>query len=149
MIYIRRIAALIAFFWAMVSGFGAVAQSYFTSTEIGIALGGSQYFGDLNDNYGFKTIGAAGGVYLRKHMNHYISVKWVNNYTKVGYSDKYNTEPFEHERNLSFQSVVIESALQAEFNFFEFVTGDKTHRFTPFLTGGIGAFYYNPYTYYN
>jgi len=144
-----RVNAILTLFCAALISASVQAQEYFTSTEIGVALGGSQYFGDLNDNYGFKTIGAAGGLYLRKHMNHYISVKWVNNYTKVGYDDKYNTEPFEHQRNLNFQSIIIESALQAEFNFFEFVTGDKNHRFTPFLTGGIGAFYYNPYTYYN
>ena len=34
-------------------------------------------------------------------------------------------------------------------NFFGFVTGDPYHRFTPYLTGGIGAFYYSPYTEYN
>jgi len=145
----NRVAAIMGLFCATIMAATVHAQMYFTSTEIGIALGGSQYFGDLNDTYGFKTISPAGGLYFRKHMNHYISVKWVANYTKVGYDDKYNTEPFEHERNLNFQSVIVETALQAEFNFFKFVTGDKNHRFTPFLTGGIGAFYYNPYTYYN
>ena len=143
-----RFTAIIGLFFGVLMASEAGAQSYFTSMEVGVAIGGSQYFGDLNDNYGFKTIGLAGGIYARKHMNQYISVKLVANYTKVGYDDKYNTEPFEHQRNLNFQSVVIESALQAEFNFFRFVTGDKEHRFTPFLTGGIGAFYYNPYTYY-
>jgi len=144
-----RVATIIGLFCIVMMAVEARAQTYFTTTEIGVSLGCSQYFGDLNDNYGFKTINAGGGLYLRKHMNHYISVKWVTNYTKVGYSDSYNSEPFEHERNLSFESIIIETALQAEFNFFAFVTGDKQHRFTPFLTGGIGAFYYNPYTYYN
>jgi len=144
----RSVRAAIWLFFGLLMAARAGAQSYFTSMEVGVAIGGSQYFGDLNDNYAFKTIGLAGGIYARKHMNQYISVKLVANYTKIGYDDKYNTEPFEHQRNLNFQSVVIESALQAEFNFFRFVTGDKEHRFTPFLTGGIGAFYYNPYTYY-
>jgi hypothetical protein len=34
----------------------------------------------------------------------------------------------------------------AEFNFFWFATGDPKHRFTPYLTGGFGTFYYEPYT---
>jgi len=117
--------------------------------EFGIALGGSQYFGDLNDNYGFKTVSAAGGIYARKHMNSYISLKFLANYTQVSYDDKYNTDLYEHLRNLNFASQIYELGMQAEFNFFSFVTGDKHHRFTPFLTGGIGAFYYDPYTTYN
>lgn len=144
-----KVAAITGLFLLLMTATGLRAQEYFTTMEIGVAIGGSQYFGDLNDNYGFKTIGLAGGIYARKHMNHYISVKLVANYTKVGYDDKYNTSQFEHDRNLNFQSIVVETALQAEFNFFRFVTGDKSHRFTPFLTGGIGAFYYNPYTTYN
>jgi len=145
----RNIAAAFVCFCALFSVSGVQAQSYFTSLEVGIALGGSQYFGDLNPHYGFNTIGPAGGIYVRKHMNRYISVKAVADYTKVGYDDKFNSDPFDKARNLNFQSPVFEFALQAEFNFFSFVTGDKYHRFTPFLTGGIGAFYYNPYTMYN
>ncbi len=126
----------------------ADAQSYYTSTEYGLAIGMSQYFGDLNENYGFQTTSPSYGCYVRKHMNPYISVKAVFNYTSVGYDDKYNTDPYQQERNLSFKSTVIEVAAQAEFNFFRFVTGDEQHRFTPYLTGGIGGFYYNPYTFY-
>lgn len=148
MIYTSRLAAIISFFWAVTCAVEARAQSYFTSTEVGIALGGSQYFGDLNNNYGFKTVSAAGGIYARKHMNSYISIKLVANYTQVSYSDKYNSDLYEKTRNLSFSSPIIEGALQAEFNFFSFITGDPYHRFTPFLTGGAGMFYYSPSTVY-
>ncbi len=132
-----------------IAGFPALAQTYFTATEVGFSGGGSQYFGDLNENYGLHTIHADGGLYVRKRMNMYIALKACGNYTNVGYSDKYNTAPFDKARNLSFQSRITEFAVQAEFNFFGFVTGDPTHRFTPYLTGGIGGFYYNPYTSYN
>ena len=127
---------------------GANAQSYFTTTEYGIALGGSQYFGDLNESYGFKTIAPAYGMYVRKRLGGYIAVKAVTNYTEVGYDDKFNNVPYEKVRNLNFKSPVFEVALQAEFNFFKFATGDPYHRFTPYITSGIGAFYYNPYTIY-
>jgi len=130
-------------------GSSASAQTYYTATEVGLALGGSQYFGDLNENYGFHTIHADYGVYVRKRLNMYIALKFCGNYTNVGYADKYNTDLFDKTRNLSFESQIMEVALQAEFNFFGFVTGDPTHRFTPYLTGGVGGFYYDPYTYYN
>jgi len=128
---------------------GARGQSYYTSTEYGLTIGASQYFGDLNQNYGLQTVAPSYGGYIRKHMNPYIALKLVGNYTNVGYDDKYSTNPYQQARNLNFKSVVIEGAVQAEFNFFKFITGDVEHRFTPYLTAGIGGFYYNPYTFYN
>jgi hypothetical protein len=124
------------------------AQTYFTSMEVGISGGGSQYFGDLNDRYGFKTIGKAGGIYGRKHLNQYISLKLGAYYTQVGYSDKLNEDLYQKQRNLDFKSDVVELSFQAEFNFFRFVTGDPYHRFTPYLTGGLGVFKFDPYTTY-
>ncbi|MFI5195594.1 MAG: DUF6089 family protein [Chitinophagales bacterium] len=145
----RRLPAIILLFIFVISFSRVRAQMYYTANELGIALGGSQYFGDLNDNYGFKTIGPAGGIYVRRRMNGYISLKIVADYTQVGYDDKLSNDYYDKMRNLNFRSDVIEMALQAEFNFFKFVTGDPYNRWTPFLTGGIGAFYYNPYTTYN
>jgi hypothetical protein len=67
----------------------------------------------------------------------------------VGYDDKYNSSQYKKQRNLNFKSDVIEATFQAEFNFFRFTTGDNYTRFTPYLTLGAGAFYYNPFTTYN
>ena len=145
----QRGRSLLLVFICFLAAAGSCAQSYYTSTELGVSLGASQYFGDLNDNYGFKTISPAVGIYARKHLSQYIAVKAVANYTHVGYDDKYNSDPYDKLRNLNFQSNIFEVAAQAEFNFFKFITGDKVYRFTPYLTGGVGAFYYNPYTYYN
>lgn len=126
----------------------AQGQTYFTAVEMGVSAGGSQYFGDLNDNYGLKTINPAFGLYARKHFTQYISVKLVGNYTHLDYSDKLNSNPYQKQRNLDFATNIYEIALQSEFNFFRFVTGDPYRRFTPYLTGGIGAFLYDPYTTY-
>ena len=130
-------------------GYAVHAQTYFTSTEIGISGGGSQYFGDLNDRYGIKTVNPAYGLYARKHLNQYISLRFGAYYTKVDYSDKLNLDLYQRQRNLDFTSEIIEASFQAEFNFFRFVTGDPYHRFTPFLTMGLGGFLYDPYTTYN
>jgi len=124
----------------------ATAQEFFTPTEYGILLGGSTYFGDLNPNYGYKYIRPAGGAFVRYQINPYIAVRGAVNYTKVGYDDSYTSNPYQLERNLSFRSDVLEANVMAEFNFFWFATGDPAHRFTPYLTGGFGTFYYEPYT---
>jgi len=121
---------------------------YFTSAEVGLSAGGSQYFGDLNDRYGIKKISGAYGIYVRKHYNQYISVRLGGYYTRVGWADSFNTDMYQQQRNLSFRSDIVEASLQAEFNFFRFVTGDPYHRFTPHITLGVGAFTYSPYTTY-
>jgi len=125
------------------------AQLFFSGTEYGITMGASQYFGDLNDNYGLKFVRPAGGIFVRHLMNSYIALRGTLSYTQVGYDDALNNNEFEKARNLSFTSNIVEIAIQSEFNFTRFSTGDNGHRFTPYLTGGIGAFYYNPQAMFN
>lgn len=129
--------------------FNAGAQEFFTPTEYGVLLGASTYFGDLNPNYGYKYICPAAGVYIRHQFNPYISLRGALNYTKVGYDDAYTKNPYQLERNLNFRSDILELNVMGEFNFFWFATGEPQHRFTPYLAGGFGVFYYEPYTTYN
>ena len=126
--------------------FSAKAQRFYSANEYGFCAGGSQYFGDLNDHYGFQTIHPAYGAFLRTPFNPYISVRGMVNYTTVGYDDKYNNNAYENARNLNFTSNILEIATQFEFNFFRYSTGELGSRFTPYLTGGIGVFHYDPFT---
>lgn len=125
------------------------AQTFYKWTEWGASTGATQYFGDLNDNYGFHQIRPNVGLFARYHFNHYVSMRFSANYTQVGYSDSYNQNKYQQERNLSFASNIFEACVQSEFNFFRFETGNPSCRFTPYITVGIGGFYYNPYTIYN
>ena len=143
----KRIYLLLVITLAAI-GKDACAQTFFSGSEYGLSIGGSQYFGDLNTNYGFKYIRPAALGFARFHINPYISARASLGYTFVGYDDKFSDNAFQKERNLNFRSDIIEATAQAEFNFFHFATGDDGSRFTPYLTGGIGVFYYNPFTYY-
>lgn len=125
------------------------SQSFYTGTEYGISVGGSQYFGDLNDRYGFKTPNPALGVFTRFHLNPYISVRLGANATQLSYNDKLSNNTFNKARNLNFTTTVLEAGIFTEFNFFRFVTGEEKSRWTPYLVGGAGVFYYDPYTYLN
>lgn len=127
----------------------AKAQNYYGAGEFGVSAGAAQYFGDLNDEYGFKFLRPATGVFVRYHMNPFICLRGSLTYARVGYSDHLSNNPYNRLRNLDFQSDIFELAAQAEFNFFRFGTGEIGNRFTPYLTGGVGVFYYNPFTEYN
>ena len=126
----------------------AHAQRFFTQHDFGVVAGGSQYFGDINDNYGFAFVRPAAGLTYRHLLTPYIAVKATALGTQVGYDDALTGNPFNERRNLNFKSWIGELSVQAEFNFFRFITGDENARFTPYLTGGIGAFYFDPYTTY-
>lgn len=125
------------------------AQTFYQWVEFGASVGGSQYFGDLNDHYGLKNIKPSFGILARYNLNHYISLRASANYTQLGYDDKFNKNAYQKMRNLNFKTDLYEATLQAEFNFFRFETADLESDRTPYVTVGLGAFYYNPYTVFN
>ncbi len=145
----RKIFPLILVLTLALPAKNVLAQSFFTGEEYGFCIGGSQYFGDLNDNYGFKYVRPCGGIFARVHVNPFIAVRFSANYAKVGYDDKLSSNVFNKQRNLNFRSDIVEATFQTEFNFFRFSTGELHSRFTPYITLGIGGFYYNPYTQLN
>lgn len=140
-----KMFGLLPGFLLLLCSFSVRAQNYFGAGEYGISLGASQYFGDLNDEYGLKFIRPAVGAFARYHLNPYISLRGNFTATRVGYRDALSSNPYNRTRNLEFQSDVLELSAQGEFNFFRYVTGDDDHRWTPYLTGGIGVFYYDPF----
>jgi len=117
--------------------------------EYGISAGASQYFGDLNPNPRFNTPNIALGAFFRKQYGNYVALRVAGHYAFLGYSDRYNTgNEFMHRRNLSFNTNIWELAVQGDFNFFKYYPGSNYHRFTPYVTFGLGAFNYDPYAYY-
>ena len=139
--------ALLGWFGLRVS---AQEQAFVHEGEFGFNVGASQYFGDLNPNPRFNTPNIAFGAFFRKQLGGYVAIRVAANYTFLGYSDRYNSyNEFMYRRNLSFNTNIYELALQGDFNFFKFVPGSTYDRFTPYITFGVGAFNYNPYTYLN
>jgi hypothetical protein len=127
----------------------AQEQAIVHEGEIGISAGAAQYFGDLNPNPRFNTPNLAFSAFFRKQFGNYVAARIQGSYAFLAYSDKYNrSNEFMYRRNLSFNTNIWELALMGDFNFFKFVPGSETHRWTPYITLGIGAFNYNPYAYY-
>ena len=127
----------------------AQEQAVTQEGEIGFSAGTSQYFGDLNPNPRFNTPNLALSGFFRKNLNNYVAIRVSASYAFLAYSDQHNGyNEFMYRRNLSFNTNIWELAVQGDFNFFQFIPGSDFHRFTPYITFGIGMFGYNPYTYY-
>jgi hypothetical protein len=127
----------------------AQRNDYVQQGEFGITVGASHYFGDLNTRAAINRPKPALGVFFRKQFGNYIAARLTAHYAQLGYSDTYSKNDYQKTRNLSFNSNIWEVALQGDFNFFKFLPGDPDHSFTPYVSLGIGAFTFDPYTYLN
>jgi opacity protein-like surface antigen len=116
--------------------------------EFGITVGAAHYFGDLNTRAQINRPKPAIGIFFKKQFNNYLGIRASMHYAQLGYSDIYSKVDYQKRRNLSFNTDIVELALQGDFNFFKFVPGDVNYSFTPFVSIGMGVFSYNPYALY-
>lgn len=136
---------IILFFVVAVAGI-AQPNAINHEAEIGVSLGAGHYFGDLNRSR-INRPKTAAGLFFRKQFGSYVALRANAHVAKLGYADKYNTTPFERQRNLSFNTEIAEFTIQGDFNFFKFIPGSPDYRFTPYVTFGVGVFSYDPYAF--
>ena len=115
--------------------------------EFGPFGGGSYYIGDLNPKKHFlSTLPAYGGLY-RYNFNPRFAFKGDVFYGSIEGDDA--KSGFNPQRNLSFQSKVLEFSTQFEFNFFPYVTGNLNYPVSPYVFLGIALFHFDPKASYN
>lgn len=122
-----------------------------SSAEIGIFLGGSYYIGDLNPVGHFNrfTRPAAGGLY-RMNFNSRLSAKAIGSFGIIEADDSFSLSESHRNRNLNFKSKITEFAVEGEFNFLPFKTGNKKLAITsPYIFAGMAVYHYSPTGYYN
>lgn len=128
----------------LILSFAAIESQaqFFERSELGVIVGGGNYFGDLNPKYNFYKTNLMIGAIYRYNIN----PRWVLKASAMfGKVEAFDAD-FDNIRNLNFESKVNELALSCEFNFFDYQTGSLKHRITPYLFGGIGVFFFNPKT---
>ena len=141
---------LVVFFVSIIVSISTNAQLEETFShrgEYGLSVGLGQYFGDLNPNANITHPNFAAGFFYLRQLNNYVGIKVNADYTFLGYKDAYSTNTVQRVRNLSFNTDVYELSVTGNFNFFKFFPLIPQFRFTPYLSAGLGAVYYNPYTY--
>lgn len=111
-------------------------------SEFGLMVGGGNYIGDINPKYNFyNTKLMFGGIY-----RYNINPRWVIRANALFGSVAGYDSDFDNIRNLSFESKIHELSAICEFNFFDYQTGSRKHRLSPYIFGGIGVFFMNPKT---
>ena len=128
-------------------------------TEIGIQAGIAGYAGDLGGplgNEGFRNFSPEFfrpmfNINATHRMAAWASFRPVITYGKIAGDDAILEEgspsdPALGERNLSFRSTIAELSLLADINPLHIFNGysGRDHKFYPYASIGVAAFYYNP-----
>ena len=124
-------------------------ESFVHTGELGIGVGVGHYFGDLNADVRVNAPKMAFGIFYRKQLTNYIGVRVSGEYSFLGYSDIYSSNPVNRKRNLSFNTNIWELSVSGDFNFFRFQPGFEGYNFTPYIGLGLGVFSYDPFAYLN
>lgn len=119
-------------------------------SEIGFHGGSSYYIGDLNPYKHFTHYPKfGGGAYFRVNATDRHAVRFNFLYTTVEANDANSKSEWQQNRNLHFQSQIIEIAALWEINFLSYEVGDKNRSYTPYVFGGLAYFRMNPKTNFN
>lgn len=111
-------------------------------TEIGIFLGGGNYFGDLAPEIVWKETKPAFGLLYKYHHSKYFSSRYQFAYTQISGSDlNFKSNNY---RNLAFKSDIFEIGYFTEFNFRPFGINVREENNSTFVFGGINLFMFNP-----
>ncbi|MFT4752900.1 MAG: hypothetical protein ACI85Q_000436 [Salibacteraceae bacterium] len=125
------------------------SQSY---GEVGLFVGGTTFRGDVHSTVSDNTHLSV-GIKYRNNFNSRWSWSFDVRHAKLSGDDQFSDSQFEAQRNLSFQSNVLEFGTSVEFNFLEF----KPHSpqsffqvadvFSPYVSVGISLIRFNPKAY--
>ena len=116
----------------------------FTQAQWNVNLFGgfSNYVGDLQSRpYTTQQSHGSFGAGIQYDLNSHFSLLSNLTYGKVGASDSYATQADLRARNLSFQTVIGEFNVLAEYNLLDL----RAHRLTPYVFAGLAVYHFNPY----
>ncbi len=136
----KSLAVLLLLFFSVT----AYAQTW----EFGGFAGGAGYMGDLNQNNPFKISGIAGGAFVKRNFDGYLSLKLGYTYGVIKGADSLSQNAQERSRNLSFTTQLNELSLTGEFNFMKYIPSVSQSVYTPYIFGGIAYTGYTPKTTY-
>jgi len=111
-----------------------------------LAIGGAEYNGDLAPKgFMIKNLRPGVGFNLKYDSGDLLNFRTGIFWTILTSDDKDNKEPLTAIRNLNFTSQLFEWNAALEFN----ILDPDIYTAYPYIFGGVGLFYFNPYSYDN
>jgi Domain of unknown function (DUF6089) len=117
-----------------------IAQEWLAEFSLGVTA----YNGDLTQKeVSFRRMRPSAGFNLKYNTGGLVDFRAGFLYGKITADDKYNAAKDLKARNLNFTSQIFEANVVAELNLFD----PDLYNALPYFFGGIGIFYFNPYSY--
>lgn len=129
-----------AFIFFILISYNLKAQTW----EIGGAVGGSGYIGDLDPHNTVKPGGFSIGGFVKRNFNGYLSAKVNYTYGTISAADSDSPNEQMRNRNLSFKTALSEVSVIGEFNFMHYIPEAGKNKFTPYIYLGVAAVNYFP-----
>ena len=117
--------------------------------EVGVMVGASNYLGDLSSNSSslyLNETGFAGGAFTRFNINEFVGLRLGFAAGSISGTDANADFESIRERNLNFQTGILEGSLTAEFNIMGYQPYNLNRPFSPYIFGGISLINFNPKT---
>ncbi|MBO9572194.1 MAG: outer membrane beta-barrel protein [Chitinophagaceae bacterium] len=109
-----------------------------------VNAGFSNYSGDLQEKrFTIDQSNFSFGAGLSYELFPKFLIRGELQYAKLGADDKKSPRQSLRERNLNFQTTVIEGSFLADYSLFDLRAGKKM---TPYVFAGVALFHFNPYT---
>lgn len=146
---------------------GFVATSMFAQySEVGVGFSTTTFMGDLgkHDPKASTYFGSVGAgitrpgatVWYRNTFNPWVAVKGSLGFTQIMGDDRLaqskdgkDGDWYRSYRNLNFKSILLEAAITGEAHILRYLPGSMQHRWTPYISAGVGMIYFDPKTEYN
>ena len=112
--------------------------------EVGPHVGASYYMGDINPMKPFAMSDLQYGGVVRFNYNNRWTFRF--DYTRATVKAEDAVIKWRPERGLSFTTNLNDFSFVAEFNFWEYYTGNPKRNVSPYIFGGISVFQYTPYS---
>lgn len=113
--------------------------------EAGIAIGGSNYIGDIGRTNYIYPNKIAGGVLFKYNWNPKIALRASYSYLPIEASDLDADTDFKRARGLEFKNTINELAIGFEYNFYEYDLSSEDKTWTPYILLELVGFNYTVY----
>jgi opacity protein-like surface antigen len=126
--------------------FATQLRAQFSSDNLWLHVdaGASNYDGELQQKrYTFSQAHLMGGVGVGYEFSPNFNVSTALDFTQLGGSDMYSTNPGARLRNLSFNTSLVEWNVRAEYQLFDL--SDRS--ISPYGFVGLAIFHFNPWAY--
>lgn len=108
--------------------------------EVGGALGGMLYKGDISPTLNPRFVQPGGGLFFRYHPTRSFAVRVQVGMGRLLGVDSLTSDPFQRIRGASFRNTVREAAILGEYKFRNYTPLRNVKNWTPYVFGGIGVF---------